>query len=249
MQGTTDISIFVSCYNEASFIKETLDNVTVALEEAGCTYDIIVVDDASKDNSVAIVKDYIFNNPALPITLKVNEVNRGLGNNYVEAAFLGRGKYYRLCVGDNAEPKDKLIPIFRCVGKADIIIPFHNVIGKGLLRTSISSTYTFLVNILSGYNIRYYNGLAIHLRYNVMRWPPISYGFGFQADIITRLLDEGASYAQISTISIERKGRASTALSLRNTLSVLHTLLEVWIRRFRRLLYGSNWIKPREITI
>jgi glycosyltransferase involved in cell wall biosynthesis len=246
---SVEITLLVSCYNEGSFIADTLDNVTGALSEVGRSYEIIVVDDASKDNSVAVIRDYLQRRPELPITLKINEKNRGLGNNYVEAAFLGCGKYYRLCVGDNAEPKEKLIPILRCIGKAEIIIPYHNVIGKSWIRKAISSTYTFLVNALSGYHIRYYNGLAIHLRYNVMRWPPVSYGFGFQADIITRLLDEGASYGQISTHSVERKGGASTALSMRNVLSVTHTLLEVAIRRLRRMIYGKHWPKAVEIPI
>jgi hypothetical protein len=73
----------------------------------------------------------------------------------------------------------------------------------------------------SGYDIQYYNGLPIYRRYNVMRWPPISYGFGFQADIITRMLDEGASYVQIPAWGgIDRKGGKSTALTIRNVLSV-----------------------------
>lgn len=244
-----DITILLSCYNEAVFIADALDNVTGALNEVGCTYEVIVVDDASKDNSVANIRDYIQRHPDLPIILKANEKNRGLGNNYVEAAFLGHGKYYRLCVGDNAEPKEKLVPIFRCIGKADMILPYHDVIGKSWYRKAISVAYTFLVDILSGYRIKYYNGLAIHLRYNVMRWPPVSYGFGFQADIITRLLDEGASYAQVATVSIDRKGGHATALSMRNVLSVIHTLLEIVIRRLRRMIYGKAWPKPVEIFL
>jgi glycosyltransferase involved in cell wall biosynthesis len=244
-----DITVLVSCYNEASFIADTLGNVTGALQEAGCAYEVIVVDDASKDNSVAVIRNYIQQHPELRIRLKANEKNRGLGNNYVEAAFLGSGKYYRLCVGDNPEPKEELVPMFRCLGKADMIIPYHEVTGKKWSRKVITATYTFLVNLLSGYHIRYYNGLAIHLRYNVMRWPPVSYGFGFQADTITRLLDEGASYAHVTIHSIERKAGASTALSLRNVLSVSHTLLEVAIRRMRRMIYGRHWPKPVEIPI
>ena len=104
------------------------------------------------------------------------------------------------------------------------------------------------MNLISGYNLKYYNGLAIHLRYNVMRWHPSSYGFGFQADILTRLLDEGASYIQIASAGIDRKGSGSTALTMRNFLSVTHTLLELAIRRLRRALYGRMMPRPREIT-
>ena len=246
-----DITIAVSCYNEEDLITSTLDSVVGAVKQIGCTYDIIVIDDVSRDDSVKRVQEYITAHPELPISLKVNATNRGLGNNYVEAAFLGRGKYYRLCCGDDGEPKEVLAALFRHIGKADMIIPYNYkvVVGKSPARNFLSVTFTRLVNLLSGYNIRYYNGLSIQTRYNVLRWHPSSYGFGFQADIITRLLDEGASYAQVPSYSIDRKGNASTALTMRNFLSVVHTLLEISIRRMRRMLYGKKWPKPAEVII
>jgi len=246
-----DITIAVSCYNEESLITLTLDSVVGAFAELPYSYEIIVVDDVSRDNSVARIQEYVKAHPNLPIRLKANEINRGLGNNYVEAAFLGRGKYYRLVCGDDGEPKEVLAALFRHIGKADMIIPYNykNVVGKSRLRVFLSGAFTTLVNVISGYHIRYYNGLSIHLRYNILRWHPSSYGFGFQADIITRLLDEGASYAQVPTYSIDRKGDASTALTTRNVLSVGHTLLEVGIRRLRRALYGKQMRKPVEVII
>jgi glycosyltransferase involved in cell wall biosynthesis len=246
-----DLTIAVSCYNEEELITSTLDSVVDALTEVGRSYEIIVFDDASRDNSVQKIEDYINSHPGLPIRLTTNKTNRGLGNNYVEAAFLGRGRYYRLCCGDNCDPKEVLVALFRHIGKADMIIPYNDrdVIGKTRIRILLSKTFTSLVNLISGYNIRYYNGLCVHLRYNVLRWHPSSYGFGFQADIITRLLDEGASYAQVPSYSIDRKGSASSALTMRNFLSVMHTLLEIGIRRLRRALYGKTMPKPKEIFI
>jgi glycosyltransferase involved in cell wall biosynthesis len=244
-----DITVVVSSYNEEDYITGTLDNVVAALKEIKCSYEVIVVDDVSKDKSVERVRQYMSDHPDLPIRLKVNEVNRGLGNNYVEAAFLGKGKYYRLCCGDDGEPKEVLVNLLQHIGKADMIIPwnYRNVIGKSPLRIFLSSFFTTLVNLLSGYDLKYYNGLAVHLRYNVLRWHPSSYGFGFQADMITRLLDEGASYMQVPSYSIDNKGSASTALTTRNALSVGHTLLEIAIRRFRRMLYGGTMKRPVEV--
>ena len=80
-----------------------------------------------------------------------------------------------------------------------------------------------------------------------MRWHPHSYGFGFQSDIITRLLDEGYSYMQVPSWAIERRGNITSALTIRNILSVLHTLVEITIRRLIKILYGKN--KPKAIEI
>jgi glycosyltransferase involved in cell wall biosynthesis len=245
-----DITILVTCYNEEELIEDTLDHVIEALNISGLSYEIIVIDDVSKDRSADRVRSYIETHAAEPVRLIANSVNRGLANNYVEAAFAGKGKYYRLCCGDDSEPVEALVNIFSHVGKADIIIPYQeqdSVAGKSAQRRSISKLFTSLVNLITGYNLRYYNGSAVQLRYNVMRWHPSSYGFGFQADILSRLLDEGATYMQVKSFGNDRKGGASTALNTRNILSVGHTLLELAIRRIRRAMYGKNMPKPREV--
>ena len=245
-----DVTVLITCYNEETLITDTLDHVIEALKIAKRSYEIIVVDDVSRDASVQRIREYMQRRPEEPITLQANEVNLGLANNYVEGAFLGKGKYYRLCCGDDAESVDALVNLFNYIGQADIIVPYQNqdlVEGKSGGRRSISKLFTFLVNSISGYNIKYYNGAAIHLRRNVMRWHPGSYGFGFQADILVRLLDEEASFIQVTTLANDRKGGASTALSVRNLLSVTHTLLELVIRRVRRVLYGRGNPTPLEI--
>jgi glycosyltransferase involved in cell wall biosynthesis len=245
-----DITILVTCYNEEELIEDTLDHVIEALKISGLSYEIIVIDDVSKDRSTDRVRSYIQTHDTEPIRLIANSVNRGLANNYVEAAFAGKGKYYRLCCGDDSEPVEALVNIFSQVGKADIIIPYQeqdSVAGKSAQRRSISKLFTSLVNLITGYKLRYYNGSAVQLRYNVMRWHPSSYGFGFQADILSRLLDEGATYMQVKSFGNDRKGGESTALNTRNILSVGHTLLELAIRRIRRAMYGKNMTKPREV--
>jgi glycosyltransferase involved in cell wall biosynthesis len=249
VDAEVEITVVISCYNEEAFIADTIENVIHALQSVRRSFEIIVVDDVSRDHSVQRIRDYMKAHSEHPIRLVENKVNRGLANNYVEAAFLGRGKYYRLCCGDDSETPEALLNIFQHIGVADIVIPCQSqdeILGKSRGRRFLSKTFTFLVNLISGYNIRYYNGMAVHLRYNVLRWHPSSYGFGFQADILARLLDEGASYVQVESSGTDRKGGASTALQIRNILSVGHTLLELAIRRFRRLLYGRSMKKPVE---
>jgi glycosyltransferase involved in cell wall biosynthesis len=231
-----DLTIVIPCLNEESRIAATLDNVAAAMRQLPHSYEVLVVDDGSTDSTAGIAERYMDCHPDMPIHLIQHPANRGLTRTYVDCAFLSHGKYYRLVCGDNVEPSETLVACFRELGKADMIIPYRAVVpGKSAFRTLLSNFYTTAVNKLSGYHIRYYNGLATHLRYNVMRWGPYSFGFGFQAELITRLLDEGASYVEILVAGThqEKSGRNS-ALNLQNFLSVSHTLLEICIRRLRR---------------
>jgi 2-polyprenyl-3-methyl-5-hydroxy-6-metoxy-1,4-benzoquinol methylase len=235
-QSPLDLSIVVPCLNEQHHIGPTLDTIVAAMMELPFSYDVVVVDDGSTDGTAKIVENYVAAHPGLPIRLIKHATNRGLSTSYVDAAFLGRGTYYRLVCGDNAEPKETLIACFKELGKADMIVPYHvQVRGKSAFRKWLSGLYTYLVNSLSGHRLRYYNGLAVHLRYNVMRWGPYSFGFGFQAELITRLLDEGASYIEVPvTATHVEKAKLNSALNYKNLLSVVHTLLEMMIRRIRK---------------
>jgi glycosyltransferase involved in cell wall biosynthesis len=211
----------------------------------GISYDIVIIDDCSTDRSVELILEYLAAHPDLPITLYVNGINQGLGSNYAEAAFRARGRYYRLICGDNVESQQTLVHIFSHLGKADIIIPYPaDTTFRGPFRRLVSRAFTGLVNLLSGYSIRYYNGLAVHLRYNVMRWHSNSHGFGFQADLITRLLDLKASYVEVPVYPNERAAGATKAFKFRNICSVGHTLLEIWVRRLGKLVYPEATRQP-----
>lgn len=227
-----DLTVFVSCYNEATHIIETLETVSAAAREVGLSHEIIVIDDGSKDTSRELVADYIQQHPQDRVVLRANRLNRGLAENYYDCAYLGCGKYYRLVCGDNAEPKDSIKAVLTAIGSADIIVPYYtSVADKPLSRRIISRTYTCLVNLITGNRLQYYNGLAVHLRYNVMRWHPNTRGFGFQADLLCFLLDLGFTYREVPIIAFEQRKGKSNALTFRNCLSVAATLVGITNRR------------------
>jgi hypothetical protein len=131
--------------------------------------------------------------------------------------------------------------VFRELGRADMIIPYYVASeGRSRYRRFLSNAYTALVNLISGLNLHYYNGLAVHLRHNVMRWHSNTRGFGFQADIICLLIDQGFSFKEVPVKMIERRATGSSnALTFKNMLSVAHTLIDLVFRRL------ANWVYRR----
>jgi glycosyltransferase involved in cell wall biosynthesis len=171
--ASLDLTAFVSCYNEAALIVRTLDEVRAALAALPIRFEIIVIDDCSTDDSAALVTRYIADHPETSIVLRRNLANQGLAQNYIDCAFMGKGKYYKLFCGDNTEPVESITQICGLIGQADIIIPSYSYVeGKSTPRLLLSRLYTLLVNLISGHRLKYYNGLAVHLRNNVMRWHP-----------------------------------------------------------------------------
>ncbi len=241
-----DLTVFVSCYNEADRIIQTIDGICASAREAGVSFEILVIDDVSTDNSRELVKEYIAAHPDERIVLRTNHRNKGLAQNYLDAAFIGRGKYFRLVCGDSAEPKAGTVAVFKAIGKADCILPYYRTNrGRAAGRRIISNAYTAVINAITGNKIRYYNGLAVHLRHNVMRWHTNTGGFGFQADILCLLLDRGFTYLEVPievpAVAFARQDTKSNAVSVRNVLSVTHTILEIASRRIAKFVYSKRW--------
>jgi glycosyltransferase involved in cell wall biosynthesis len=235
-----DLTIFIPCLNEEKRVVPTLETVRAALAEVGLSYEVVAVDDGSTDRTAEVIAEFCRANPDMPVRLHRNPRNLGLSRSFVDTAFRGRGRYYRLVCGDNVEPKDSMVKILRAIGSADIIISYYPVLpGKSRVRKFISGLYTNIVDLLSGYRIKYYNGCALYRRFHVMRWASYNYGFGFQAHLITTLLDEGATYTEVPLEGFHLTKDRGSPLNLRNFLSTGHTLCEIFIRRIRRMMYGN----------
>jgi glycosyltransferase involved in cell wall biosynthesis len=235
-----DITFFVPCLNEESNVYGTLTNILNAVSATAVSYEILVVDDGSTDRTCDEVRRFQEDHPDAVIRLKKNAKNLGIGRNFAEGAYDSRGRHYMLVNGDNVEHYDTLVALLSHLGEADILVPhFGGKDQRPRFRQRISRTYTRIVNCIGGHTISYYNGPVVHWRRNVIRWHSDSHGFGYQAMLITRLLDEGASWLELEVRGQEREHGKSKAFRWKNFLSVAHSLSEMAIRRVRKALVGK----------
>ena len=232
------VTFFVPCLNEEENIYKTLDGVVAAAAAVGVSYEILVVDDASSDDTLGAIASFQEAHPKAPIIVKKNDRTMGLGRNYVDGAFLGNGEYYMMVCGDNTRSEGSVVTILSSMGKADMVLPyFGDRDHRTWFRRFVSRSFVVLVNLISHNSIRYYNGLVLHKRSNVMRWHSDSHGFGSHAELITRLLDEGATYTEVQITNEEREAGKSKAFAIGGFFSVAHSLLEIVLRRLRRVLF------------
>jgi len=232
-----EITFVVPCFNEEKFIAKTLKCIKDALKPLHIKYEIFVIDDCSSDRTYQEACEFVNKSKSTCIQVIRNLQNRGLSRSYCDAAFLGSGKYYRLVCGDNSETANSIRKIVQARHKADMVLPYHpEVPGKNVFRRLVSSLYTKIINKISRNNIKYYNGCALTLRHDVMRWGSYSFGFGFQADLITRLLAEGRTYFEIPVnVYHHENDSAASAFRVKNIVSVVFTIIEIGLRSIRLL--------------
>jgi dolichol-phosphate mannosyltransferase len=229
------ISFIVPALNEEAVVKTVIEQVLAQVEGKFADYEVILVDDGSRDATGRIMDDIAATREKVRVLH--NERNLGFGNSYQRGLKEARFEYVMLLCGDGGLPASSLPAIFEKIGTADIVVPWMTNLGeiKSRGRYLLSRAYTGLVNRLFGLNLYYYNGLPVHRRDLLQEISITSGGFGFQAEILVKLIKSGASYVQVGVKGAEETNE-SDALRARNWLSVGRTVYHLLqeIRRFSR---------------
>jgi len=107
------VSVVIPCFNEAANIREAIDAVAEALEATGERYEIIVVDDGSRDDSADIVRRAAQRNPCV----KPIELMRNFGQSiaYQTGLDQSEGDYVLFFSGDLEIPTSELANTIRAL--------------------------------------------------------------------------------------------------------------------------------------
>ena len=92
------VSVIVASYNYADLIRDTLDSL---LAQTYKNFEIIVVDDGSKDNSVAVIKEYVKKYDNVFLYQHDGGVNKGLPETIKLALKYATGEYVAFCESDD----------------------------------------------------------------------------------------------------------------------------------------------------
>lgn len=107
-------SIIVTSYNYATLIRETLNSLICQTYK---DYEIIVVDDGSKDNSIEVIQEYMQKSDKIRLFTHTANQNKGLIDTIKLGINMSSGKYIAFCESDDLwtpnhlEEKAKMIAL------------------------------------------------------------------------------------------------------------------------------------------
>ncbi len=228
-----DITIGIACYNEEDGIVPSIETAADALTRSGFTWEILVMDDGSRDRSPQLVAGWIAAHPDLPVRHHVADANRGLEWNVFRAASIGAGRYFWMVAGDNVLGLEIYAEMLARIGEADIIIPWVlSYRGRKIHRRVISRLYVGIVNSLSGFRIHYYNGSSIYRRRDIAAYAGLISGFSYSAELLMELIRRGRSYVEVRVVFNDRVSGKSHALKVKNFVAVGKFFARLLARRF-----------------
>jgi glycosyltransferase involved in cell wall biosynthesis len=220
------MSFVVPALNEEKVVEQVVREIWSVVDRHVTTYEIILIDDGSTDRTGDIMEALAKELPHMRVLH--NKPNIGLGASYQRGVGESKLDYVMMLCGDGGVPASSLPPVLEKVGSADIVIPYMTNLKqiKTPSRYFISRCYTNLLNLISGHRLHYYNGLPVHRRTLLDAVRMTSSGFGFQGEILVKLLKSGCSYVQVPTLGAEATNKTSV-FRIRNLMSVTKTLLRL----------------------
>lgn len=217
------ISFIVPALNEEQVVGTVIDQIMNQVAGKFVDYEVILVNDGSTDRTGEIMENAASRYDKVRVLH--NPKNLGFGSSYTRGLADARFDYVMLLCGDGGLPAASLPAIFEKIGTADIVIPWMINLReiKSLGRYLLSQAYTTLLNMAFGLRLHYYNGLPVHRRDLLQTISITSGGFGFQAEVLVKLIKSGCSFVEVAVEGAEEKGR-SFALRASNWLSVGRTI-------------------------
>ena len=124
------LSVILPVYNENKRIGSTLNKISQYLDAKDVSYELLVVDDGSTDNSVSIVQSFLGKNSGLRlIRLPQNE---GKGSAVKRGVMESRGRMVYFTDADLSTPIEEIEKFFPLFPTFDIVIGSRAIEGADL---------------------------------------------------------------------------------------------------------------------
>jgi glycosyltransferase involved in cell wall biosynthesis len=114
------LSVIVPAFEEEQSLGAVVEEVVSILEALGNIYELIVVDDGSRDATGAIAEQLAKGNPTVRVIH--HPVNKGLGEVYRTGFALARGEFITFIPADGEIPAANLKSFMPLMGQADLVL-------------------------------------------------------------------------------------------------------------------------------
>jgi glycosyltransferase involved in cell wall biosynthesis len=205
------ISIFFPCHNEAAIVEEIVSRALLVLNELANDYEVIVVNDGSRDQTGAIADRLAAANPR--VRAVHHSVNRGYGGALQSGIASCTKDLIFFTDGDGQFDLAELNNLLPLIDTHDIVIGYRLNRQEGIVRRFNGWAWTRLVCFLFSLRVRDIDcGFKLFQRQVFNGITLRSAGALISTEILARAVRKGCSIAQVGVHHFPRRtGRATGA--------------------------------------
>jgi glycosyltransferase involved in cell wall biosynthesis len=224
-----DLSIVMPVYNESEALPRVLQEAAATVAKAPFRAEIVLVDDASNDDSLALLQAWQKRHPELAIRILRHETNRGIAASCATLYAAARGAYVFLNASDGQCRADEALRMMELRDRFDIVVGKRRDKHYSWGRAVISAAFNLLPALLFG--VRTHDAGSIKLiRVELLRIPLASRSPFAEAERIIRARRRGFRVGVLGVESSPRRGGKARGARWRVVMRALHDALCCWWR-------------------
>jgi glycosyltransferase involved in cell wall biosynthesis len=223
------LSVVLPGYNEAHSIEQTVRRAVASLERMVGGFEIVIVDDCSKDETGAIADRLAAE--LTGVRVLHNQRNLGQGGSLHRGFAATRFPWVTHNAVDYPFDFDDLPLLLAKLPAADVVVAARDAY-PGITRSRLwaSNVNRFLLRTLFGTQVHDYNFIQIYRRELVQDPRAFSNATAFiTPELIIRAHQAGYTVVEVPAHYHERKAGRSTSLSWKNVRQALRDMGRLWL--------------------
>ncbi len=235
-QKSPDLSLILPCFNEAGLFSESVARIMETLDASRLSYEIIFVDDVSRDTTQALIREYCEKYPFMHAVY--HKKNCGRGKTVMDGIQAARGTVAGF-IDIDCEVSPVYIPSIVPIilkGQADVVIGrrYYRTSPRAVVREVLSRGYQWLSHKMIGTN-----GMDTETGYKFFRRKKIlpilsltrQKGWFWDTEIMVYARRAGLTIMEVPVLFLRRFDKVSSVNIVRDTLDYMVQLV-----KFRTLL-------------
>ena len=224
------LSLVLPAYNEEANIKIVVEEALEELPKDFSRYEVIVVDDGSKDKTPQIVDELAAQHPD-HVRVIHHRPNRGYGAALATGFRAAQGDYLMFMDSDRQFKPADIALLVPYVGKADIIAGYRKKRNDPFYRFLIGYTFNTVVTILFGIHLRDIDcGFKIFKADVLKNIDLTSPGALINTEIHAKAQRQGRSIIEVGVNHYPRLVGEQSGASIRVILRAMQETLALWQR-------------------
>jgi glycosyltransferase involved in cell wall biosynthesis len=227
--GAVELSIVMPVFNEERNLPSVLEEAKTVLIDVPFRLEVILVDDASTDGSLACLESFQRNHPQFPMRILCHEQNRGIAAACNTLFAAARGNFVFLNASDGQCTTAECLRMMQVRNQYDIVVGKRRCKQYTWRRAFISRAFNLLPVLLFG--VRTHDAGSIKLvKAELLRLPLISRGPFREAERIIRAKRRGYRIGAVTVESHARRGGQATGARWTLVCQALVDLVRCWWR-------------------
>jgi len=231
MKLIKEISAFFPAYNEEENIEKTINSAQKILKKLAQNYEIIVVDDGSKDRTREIVKKLAEKNKK--IKLISHKENMGYGAALISGFYNSKYEWIVFTDSDGQFDFSEIINFIETQKKtnADLVIGHYIKRRVSFLRKLNTALWEFLIKVLFGFKVRDIDcGFKLIRKKVIEKIPKLESKRGafISTEFLIKAQSQNFKIVEVPVHHYPRKRGKATGASLKVIVGSFKDLFKLW---------------------